>query len=128
MYLMGPLVDFPSYETLKAHVNKARTSEKPIADVLTLLDRKWQVGSFSPREERALGEGRQSAAMAEPRPPPPSTALLIEYFENVSKDHSQPSVRLRVRPYGNEWQLHTLDLDEEGSEMTEMSEISDCEE
>lgn len=54
-------------------------------------------------------EGRQSAGMPSPRQPPPSTALLIEYFENVSKDYSQPSVRVRVTPYGNEAQQHALD-------------------
>jgi hypothetical protein len=54
-------------------------------------------------------EGRQSAGMASPRQPPPSTALLIEYFENASKDYSQPSVRVRVTPYGNEAQQHAVD-------------------
>jgi len=57
----------------------------------------------------ASQDGRQSLAMSSPRQPPASTALLIEYFENVTKDSSQPSVRVRVTPYGNEAQQHAAD-------------------
>jgi len=57
----------------------------------------------------ASQDGHQSLGMSSPRQPPASTALLIEYFENVAKDSSQPSVRVRVTPYGNEAQQHAAE-------------------
>src|SRR5947199_7873385 len=48
-------------------------------------------------------DGRQSAAFSTAARSAPSTALLIEYYENVANKDS-PSVRVRVSPYVNEGQ------------------------
>lgn len=49
-------------------------------------------------------DGRQSAAFSTTRSSP-STALLIEYYENVAgKDSNMPSVRVKVAPCGNDYQ------------------------
>jgi hypothetical protein len=58
----------------------------------------------APLSAAVFQEGRQSVAMSSPHQPPASTAVLIEYFENVNKDPSQPSVRVRVTPSGSEAQ------------------------